>query len=57
MIDTIMMQLKMATKEPAWISHITKNYNIDSFTIETCIEFLKENKDNDAVVILKSALD
>lgn len=56
MVETIITELKMAQKEPAWLNHIVKNNDIDQFTLDTCIEFIKEGRDKDAAIILNSAL-
>ena len=56
MVETIITELKMAEKEPAWLNHIIRNNNIDQFTIDTCREFIREGKDKDAAIILNSAL-
>lgn len=57
MVETIITELKMAEKEPAWLNYIIKNNDIDQFTLDTCIEFIKEGKDKDAAIILNSALN
>lgn len=57
MIETIITELKMADREPAWLNHIIKNYDIDQFTLDTCKEFISEGRDKDAAIILSSALN
>ena len=57
MVETIITELKMAEKEPAWLNHIIRNNNIDQFTIDTCREFIREDRDKDAAIILNSALN
>lgn len=57
MVETIITELKMAEKEPAWLNHIIKNNNIDQFTLDTCREFISEGKDKDAAIILNAALN
>ena len=56
MVETIITELKMAEKEPAWLNHIIRNNSIDQFTLDTCREFIKEGRDKDAAIILNSAL-
>lgn len=57
MVETIITELKMAEKEPAWLNHIIRNNNIDQFTLDTCREFIREGRDKDAVIILNAALN
>ncbi len=57
MVETIITELKMAEKEPAWLNHIIKNNYIDQFTLDTCREFIREGRDKDAAIILNSALN
>lgn len=56
-MNTLLMHLQMASIDSDWIGYILDNYkNLDSFTLETCLEFIKENRLNDVKRILKMIL-